>query len=158
GIQEAAREARYDLLSGFAVGVAQGASAAVVTAHHRDDQVETFLMRLARGSGLDGLSGIAASRVAGGCTIVRPLLGVGKARLVASLKACGASWIEDPSNARLDFERVRLRQASSAALEALGLETEKINESVRRLQASRAALDYATVEFARAVGLDLHGG
>lgn len=157
GIQEAARAARYDLLGRLAGRIGEGAPAAVATAHHSDDQVETFLMRLARGSGLDGLSGIAAARAAGSCTIVRPLLGVTKARLVATLMERGAAWIEDPSNARVDFERVRVRQAADA-LNALGLEPERIAESVRRLQASRAALDFATTEFARSVGLDLHGG
>lgn len=156
-LQETAREARYALLTALAGRIAASAPAAVVTAHHRDDQVETFLMRLARGSGLDGLSGIATSRPAGVCTLARPLLGVAKARLVATLQDVGATWIEDPSNARPEFERIRLRQAAGA-LEALGLEPGPIAESVRRLQDARASLDFATTGLARAAGLDLHGG
>ncbi|MEJ1938863.1 tRNA lysidine(34) synthetase TilS, partial [Nostoc sp. NIES-2111] len=78
GLQEAARQARYALLAEEARRV--GATD-VVTAHHADDQAETILMRLVRGSGLDGLAGMAAERPLDGVRLVRPLLGIPKSRL-----------------------------------------------------------------------------
>ena len=93
------------------------AIATLFTAHTRDDQAETLLMRLARGSGLDGLAAMApwieagARGRAGALRIVRPLLGVAKARLRATLEARGIPWIEDPSNQSPAFERTRWRAA-----------------------------------------------
>jgi len=144
-VQEAAREARYRLL--IAVAKATGAArVAIVTAHTREDQAETVLMRLARGSGLDGLSGIAPVRAieaAPGIEIVRPLLGVSKSRLAATLHERGIAWIEDPSNECLAFERVRVRRAS-VVLAEIGLTSEPIALSAHRLQRVRAALEAAT--------------
>jgi tRNA(Ile)-lysidine synthase len=145
GLQAAARAARYRLLGEYAQ--AHGI-AAVVTGHTADDQSETVLMRLARGSGLDGLSAMASVGVlpvpAGTdqrpVRLLRPLLGVRKARLQASLRQRGVSWIEDPSNASPTFERVRLR-AARAHLDELGLGVAAIGLSARRLQRARAALE-----------------
>ncbi len=157
-IQEAAREARYRLLAEHARALAGGRPAAVATAHTEDDQAETFLMRLARGSGLDGLAAMAPRRALareGEVTIVRPLLALSKARLIATLEAGGRQWLDDPSNECRDFERVRLRGARDA-LAALGLTNDKLALSARRLRRAREALDRA------ADGLldqaDLHGG
>jgi tRNA(Ile)-lysidine synthase len=133
---------------------------AVVTAHTEDDQAETLLMRLARGSGLDGLTGMSAQRLMGQrpkCQLVRPLLQVPGVRLRATLDASGISWIEDPSNESVHFERVRVRKAK-AALAALGLTNDRIGLSARRLERSRAALDAATSELQAAAKLSLHGG
>jgi tRNA(Ile)-lysidine synthase len=160
GIQEAARAARYDLLAEFALRHASAGPVAVVTAHTEDDQAETFLMRLARGSGLDGLTGMSEERRMGlgrACRLVRPLLGVSRARLEATLKAGGWIWIEDPSNDSDRFERVRLRKAR-AHFEALGLTNAMIALSAKRLERSRAALEAAAHELEAAAGLDLHGG
>ena len=94
--------------------------ATLLTAHTRDDQAETLLMRLARGSGLDGLAAMAPWIEArpggpgGALQIVRPLLGVAKARLRATLEARGIPWIEDPSNQSPAFERTRLRAPRAA--------------------------------------------
>ena len=119
GLQAAARAARYSLMSNFLDREARDGRVpvkrSIVTAHHADDQAETFLMRLARGSGLDGLSGMRPTEVIAAddrsYTILRPLLEVPKARLVATLEARGLTWREDPSNAVQDFERVRVREA-----------------------------------------------
>jgi tRNA(Ile)-lysidine synthase len=161
GVQEAAREARYRLLCERCLRLAEGRGGAVVTAHHLDDQAETFLMRLARGSGLDGLSGMVAARPfepgAPSLRILRPLLGVPKARLLATLEAHGLGWIEDPSNQRTEFERVRIRKAM-LELERLGITAERISESVGRLQRVREALDQAAAGFGRSAGLDVNGG
>lgn len=138
GLQSHARDARYALLCGYSC---RFSNAAVVTAHTLDDQAETLLMRLARGSGLDGLSAMASSRPLGdGVDLLRPLLAVPKSRLVAALVADGVGWLEDPSNDCEKFERVRLRRAGDL-LASVGLTPEKLALSARRLQRVRVAID-----------------
>ena len=166
-IQEAAREARYGLMHDFVVRELAGdcnsgsrtieAPRAIVTAHQQDDQAETLLMRLARGSGIDGLAGMTPTSRAYDLTLLRPLLGVPKARLVATLEAAGQAWIDDPSNENEKFERVRLRHAQES-LASIGLTNAQIALSARRLARSRAALDWATMEFAARARLDVHDG
>jgi tRNA(Ile)-lysidine synthase len=146
GIQAAARAARYGLMSGY---MAAHEIRSLLTAHTLDDQAETLLMRLARGSGLDGLAAMAPSievGAPGGIGVlrtVRPLLGVAKARLRATLEARGMAWIEDPGNQSPAFERTRWR-AARGDLEALGLSSEMLASSARRLQRARTALDAVT--------------
>lgn len=103
-LQSAARVARYDLLQSHAD---QCGAAFIVTAHHADDQLETMLMRLARGSGVDGLAGVRARNG----RIIRPLLGCRKAELVAYCEGHGIAFACDPSNGNPDFDRVRMRDA-----------------------------------------------
>lgn len=160
GIQDAARAARYRLLAELAWRLAGAEPAAIVTAHTVNDQAETFLMRLARGSGIDGLTGMSASRLLGReahCRLVRPLLGVDAARLRATLQAHGRAWIEDPSNDCDRFERVRLRKAF-APLQAAGLTAGKIALSARRLERARAALEAGADALGTAAELDVHEG
>lgn len=160
GLQEAARAARYELLAMLAHRHSGAGPVAVVTAHNEDDQAETFLMRLARGSGLDGLTGMSEECRIGpqhACRLVRPLLAVSHARLEATLKAHDHAWLEDPSNDSDRFERVRLRKAR-AHLEALGLTNEMIARSASRLDRSRRALDATERALHAAASLDLHGG
>lgn len=151
GIQAAAREARYRLL---AAHLARHGATALATAHTEDDQAETVLMRLARGSGLDGLSGMAPRTELNGITVLRPLLGVAKARLVAALTTDGIGWVEDPSNDRVEFERVRLRQARDA-LAAAGLSPTALARSAQRLARARAAIATAVEQ---AIGEGLASG
>jgi tRNA(Ile)-lysidine synthase len=110
GIQEAAREARYRLLGQWcrAHGVLH-----LLTAHHREDQVETYLIRRRAGSGIDGLAGMSAVRELAGCRLVRPLLSVPRARLLAVLKEEDQPFLSDPSNLDPAFERARLRAAAT---------------------------------------------
>ena len=154
GIQSAARRARYRLMGAY---MAAHAIPVLLTAHTRDDQAETVIMRLARGSGLDGLGAIVpcvdiadlgadAVREAGAITVVRPLLDVPKSRLVASLRARNRTWIEDPSNQSPAYERARLR-AARASFAALGLSDQMLALSARRLQRARRALDAAADRF-----------
>lgn len=103
-LQSAARAVRYDLLQSHAD---QCGAAFIVTAHHADDQLETMLMRLARGSGVDGLAGVRARNG----RIIRPLLGCRKTELVAYCEEQGIAFACDPSNANPDFDRVRMRDA-----------------------------------------------
>src|SRR5262249_59109957 len=111
----------------------------------------------ARGSGLDGLSAMAPAREADGheggapVRVVRPLLGLSKVCLQATLKERGIAWIEDPSNAEPAFERTRWR-ALRSDLEALGLSNETLALSARRLQRARAALEAMTDEQCNAPG------
>lgn len=148
GLQEAARSARYRLIAHHMR--ARGLQV-LLTAHTADDQAETLLMRLARGSGLDGLAAMAlvAALDAGAphpgapLKIVRPLLQVPKARLVATLEQRGVAWIEDPSNQSPAFERVRLR-AVAAGLAAAGLTPQMLGLSAQRLRRARAALEDVT--------------
>jgi tRNA(Ile)-lysidine synthase len=142
GVQAKARTARYDLMTAEAVAHDIGA---LVTAHHLDDQAETFLMRLKRGSGLDGLAAMAETGAWGPLTLLRPLLDVPKARLVASVEAAGLAFAVDPSNADPRFERARLRGANDAYAK-LGLTPEALALSARRLRRARAALDEAAQE------------
>jgi len=107
GLQAEARSARYGALRDWAER--QGI-AALLTAHHADDQAETLLMRLQRGSGIAGLSGIRAERpLAPGVTLLRPLLGWTKAELVRVAGDAGLDPADDPSNRDPRFDRVRMR-------------------------------------------------
>ncbi|WP_395615014.1 tRNA lysidine(34) synthetase TilS [Sphingorhabdus sp.] len=101
-IQSSARAARYALLERAAD--AQDCQH-IATAHHADDQLETLLMRLGRGSGVDGLSGIRARNG----RVVRPLLEFTKAELIDICSSTGIQSVNDPSNANVDFDRVAIR-------------------------------------------------
>jgi tRNA(Ile)-lysidine synthase len=117
-IQERAREARYGLL--FAHAAKIGADV-VATGHHADDQAETILFRLLRGSGLSGLAGMASSRQCDGLVLSRPLLGVAKADLIAVCENKSHPFISDPSNDNPAFARTGLRALGERlALEGLG--------------------------------------
>ncbi len=155
GLQAAAREARYQLLRRLAE--AQPAQpCAIVLAHQLDDVAETLLMRLARGSGIDGLASIAPERglapdefgapdlaaTAAGVQILRPLLSIPRTRLQATLRQLAAAWLDDPSNDCAAFERVRLRQAQ-ATLNSVGLSNAKLALSAQRLARAREAVDWA---------------
>ncbi|MFZ5674602.1 MAG: tRNA lysidine(34) synthetase TilS [Pseudomonadota bacterium] len=136
GLQAKAREMRYGLMRDWCL--AQGASL-LVTAHTREDQAETFLMRLARGSGIRGLSAMRAD-TAGPVLLERPLLETSRADLRATLTAAGQDWIEDPSNQDERFERVRLRRALPMLAE-LGLTSRAIVRSAARLERALAAVE-----------------
>jgi tRNA(Ile)-lysidine synthase len=113
-LQAQARAGRYAALAGWAQAAGLGA---VATAHHADDQAETLLMRLNRGSGLAGLAGVrAASRIEGtDVVLLRPLLGWRKPELEAVVAAAGITPVFDPSNINPDFERAAIRARLAAA-------------------------------------------
>jgi tRNA(Ile)-lysidine synthase len=145
GIQEAARQARYRLLR---TAARRARARCVVTAHTLDDQAETVLFRMARGSGLAGLCGmarkVAFDNLAGGAdgsdnvVLVRPLLDVPKARLIVTLGEAGIAYAEDPSNADPRFTRARLRQLMPALAEE-GLTSRCLVRLARRVRRSEAA-------------------
>jgi tRNA(Ile)-lysidine synthase len=138
GIPAAAREARYELL----FGLARKLKAIVVTAHTQDDQAETLLMRLARGSGVDGLSAMAVHALRDDMKLFRPMLGFSRERLRATLHDAGVSWIDDPTNENTAHERVRVRKALDV-LDGLGVTRASIALSAGRLGRARAALEVA---------------
>jgi tRNA(Ile)-lysidine synthase len=137
GIQEAAREARYRLLVRCARE--EGASH-LVTAHTRDDQAETVLMRLARGSGLTGLSGMRRDRNRDGLRHLRPLLDWPKEALLDLCRAQGWRFVSDPSNADERFERVRWRRIMPL-LAAEGLTVERLVRFSERMRQADEALE-----------------
>ena len=108
GLQAAARAARYRLLR---EECRRRGILHLLVAHHAEDQVETVAMRAARDSGPDGLAGMAAQLESADLRLLRPLLGIGRSRLTATLLVRGLRWIDDPSNADPRFERARLRAA-----------------------------------------------
>jgi tRNA(Ile)-lysidine synthase len=150
GLQEAARLARYRLLMEVAARAGYGH---VLTAHTRDDQAETVLFRLARGSGLTGLAGMATASLIpmGGnkkTFIVRPLLHVPKERLVATLRSAEIAYCEDPSNFDPRFTRARLRSLMPA-LAREGLTAHGLARLAGRMRRAEAAIEFA-VRAARA--------
>lgn len=158
GVQAQARAARYRLLGDLAGRLGPG-PVAVATAHTADDQAETVLMRLARGSGPDGLRGMAPQRPLDGLSgvmLLRPLLPQSRAVLRGWLEAQAVAWIEDPSNDDDRFERVRLRQALPV-LNGLGLTAAMVSLAAGRQARAVAALEAAT-QALQEQALDLHGG
>ena len=141
-LQERAREARYGLLAAEARRVGAGV---VVTAHHLDDQAETVLMRLTRGSGIGGLAGMAARTRRGEIEIARPLLGLRKSDLIAFCEARGVTYGSDPSNADPRFARPRLRRLAEA-LAAEGLDAPALVRLARRAALADDALAQKTAE------------
>lgn len=140
GLQAAARAARYRLLSAAA---REGGAFHILTAHTLDDQAETVLMRLARGSGLTGLAGMARATPLGGpITLVRPLLDTAKARLIATLDQAGIGYVRDPSNENPRFTRARLR-ALIPTLATEGLDAPRLAQLARRAARAEAVLESA---------------
>jgi tRNA(Ile)-lysidine synthase len=138
-LQNAARSARKSLLTDWARELS---IETIALGHTRDDQAETFLMRLARGSGVDGLSGM--KQISGENPVwVRPLLGVTRGDLRDYLRTSGQSWVDDPSNDDDRFERIKMRKAMPE-LAKLGLDLDRLAGTAESLQASRAALEQIT--------------
>lgn len=137
GVPAAAREARYRLLAraARASGVTH-----VATAHTRDDQAETFLMRLLRGSGISGLAAMAAETERKGMLLMRPLLDISKAELIATLEAAGIGFADDPSNRDRAFTRPRLRSLMPVLAEE-GADARTLARLASRLGRADAALE-----------------
>jgi tRNA(Ile)-lysidine synthase len=145
-LQDAARQARLDLISAEAA-----AGQHVLMAHTRDDVAETVLMRLARGSGVEGLSGIAARRrIAQGVEIIRPLLSESRAELRHYLQALKVPYVDDPSNEDPRFERVKARRALEA-LEDLGVTMEGLAQTAERMRRARDALTVRAAQVAEEI-------
>lgn len=138
-VQSEARSARYAALAGW---MAERGIEALATAHHADDQAETLLLRLNRGSGVAGLSGVRARGLVPGTRLplVRPLLGWRRSELVQIVADAGLDPVMDPSNENDRFDRVRMRKALAGAewLDVLALA-----QSAANLADADAALEWA---------------
>ena len=144
-IQAAARQARYALLT---EACRQKGINSLLLGHQFEDQAETFLMRLGRGSGVDGLAAMASVREWNGVRLLRPLLGISRQRLRTTLEAFGQPWIEDPSNNDQRFARVRARDVLEDLAKA-GISPSRMVATARRMQRVRAALEHATAQLMR---------
>ncbi len=152
-LQEAAREARRRLLSEWAK---QEKLSAVLLGHTLDDQAETFLLRLGRGSGVDGLAAMAVLSETDEVHWLRPLLKVSRAELRDWLQARGIVWNEDPYNDDDTFARVRLRKAAGVLAE-LGLGPERLSATAAAMARARTALLARARDQARSLAEVSHG-
>ncbi|MGB3473094.1 MAG: tRNA lysidine(34) synthetase TilS, partial [Erythrobacter sp.] len=153
------REARYAALARW---VREEELGALATAHHADDQAETLMMRLARGSGLSGLAGVRAAHPFdpedGGepFALLRPLLGWRKSELEQVVETCGVSPVRDPSNQELRFDRVRMREHLA---QHDWLDTQALATSAGHLaEAWRAIEWYAQIDWEEMVAREEAGG
>ena len=143
---DAARRGRLALIDEW-----RGALSHVLMAHTRDDVAETFLMRLARGSGVDGLAAMSARRQVGGMQVLRPCLDIGRAELRHYLTVLKTPWAEDPSNEDPAYGRVRMRRLLSE-LQAEGLGSDTLADTAARLRDDRVALAMRAATIWDAVG------
>jgi tRNA(Ile)-lysidine synthase len=149
-IMEAAREARYKLMTDYCREHEIGH---LFLAHHQDDQAETFLFRLAKGSGLDGLTSIRPVWAYGDLLLLRPFLSVSKQRLESTCNFYKLPFVKDPSNRKRQYARPRLRNARSV-LEKEGLTSKRLAVTAARLERARAALDeMAQLSFRKCVSI-----
>jgi tRNA(Ile)-lysidine synthase len=139
-LQAEARKARYAVMADWC---ARHECLHLVVAHHVEDQAETLLLRLARGSGVDGLSGMAPVVEAPTYRILRPLLQVSRARIMATLTVRNASHVTDPSNQSDAFARVRFRKLADRLAQE-GMTSWRLAATAAHLSRAREALDRAT--------------
>jgi len=137
GLPAAARSARYRLL---AQAARQSHATHILTAHTRDDQAETLLMRLLRGSGIAGLAAMARESERDGVFLARPFLDVSKSQLIATLKKAGIGFADDPTNRDVSFTRPRLREVMPA-LAAEGGDARSLARLASRLARANAAVE-----------------
>ena len=138
-LMDAARRARQRLIAHWAKGLGIGL---VALGHTADDQAETFVMRLARGSGVDGLAAMAARRTGYGVAWARPLLTVSRQDLRDYLRVQSIAWVDDPTNEDTSFDRIKARQAL-AVLAPLGITPERLADTVQSMSLAQQVLDHA---------------
>jgi tRNA(Ile)-lysidine synthase len=137
GLPAAARSARYRLL---AQAARQNRATHILTAHTRDDQAETLLMRLLRGSGIAGLAAMARVTERDGLLLARPFLNVAKSQLVATLKKAKLDFADDPSNRDTHFTRPRIRNVMPV-LAAEGGDARSLARLASRLARANQAVE-----------------
>ena len=146
-LSDKARRARKALISDWA---RERGLSAVALGHTADDQAETFLMRLARGSGVQGLSGMDAAVTDDGLTWVRPLLNARRADLRAYLRGRGIGWVDDPTNEDMRFDRIKMRKAVDTLSDA-GISVPDIAATTKRLRSAKQVLFTATKDLSLAI-------
>lgn len=144
-LQDQARRARKALLTQWAK---ERGLAAVALAHTCDDLAETFLMRLARGAGIDGLSAMQTRWSENGIVFLRPLLAARRDDLRAYLTGIAAQWVDDPSNEMDRFDRVKIRK-TLALLDPLGIDARRLADVAGHISVARTALDHGTDDLIR---------
>jgi tRNA(Ile)-lysidine synthase len=149
GLPAAARAARYRLLAQAAR--ASGATH-ILTAHTCDDQAETLLMRMVRGSGIAGLAAMARESEREGVLLARPFLSVSKSQLIATLKKAKIDFADDPTNRDLNFTRPRIR-AVMPVLAAEGGDTRNLARLASRLARANTAVEVLVDGAARYLAL-----
>src|SRR5579871_3557049 len=149
GLPAAARAARYPLL---AIAARQTGASHVITAHTRDDQAETLLMRLLRGSGIGGLAAMARESEREGVVIARPFLNISKSQLVATVEKAGIGFADDPTNRDTRFTRPRIR-AVIEGLAAEGGDARNLARLASRLARANAAVEVLVDGAARYLAL-----
>jgi tRNA(Ile)-lysidine synthase len=149
GIPAAARAARYDLLASAARG---GGASHVLTAHTRDDQAETLLMRLLRGSGISGLAAMARESEREGVFLARPFLNISKSQLVATLEKAEIGYADDPTNRDVSFTRPRIRKVIEQ-LAVEGGDARNLARLASRLGRANAAIEVLVDGAARYLAL-----
>lgn len=138
GIEESARAARYDLMLNFC---RENGIEVLMTAHHADDNIETFLMNLGRGSGLYGLGGLRARQMRGNVMIARPLLGIKKQVLRDWCIQNEIPFVDDPMNEDEKFLRVKIRKNRHILNDRLGITDKRILLAISSLARARHAAE-----------------
>lgn len=141
-VQEEARKIRYKILTDYCK---KNGFTTLATAHHADDNAENFLLRLARGSGVDGLSAMRAETIMDGIHIIRPLLKHTKKELVDFLKSQKIKWVEDATNKTSKYKRNSLRHALEK-VEDKELITKRINDASINIARVKNYLDEQTAK------------
>ncbi len=137
-IQSEARTIRYNLISSFCK---KNKIKTILTAHNLEDQVETFFIRLSRGSGLEGLSSMRQiNRINGNIKLVRPLLDIKKIQLIKISKIIFGKFYKDPTNTDKKYLRTRIRNLRKI-LEKSGVSYDQIFKSIKNLSSSRDTLN-----------------
>jgi tRNA(Ile)-lysidine synthase len=149
GVPAEARAARYRLLAAVA---RQNGASHILTAHTRDDQAETLLMRLVRGSGITGLAAMARESEREGVLIARPFLDISKAQLIATLEKARVGFADDPTNRDTSFTRPRIR-AAIEGLSAEGGDARNLARLASRLARANAAIEVLADGAARYLAL-----
>lgn len=148
GLEAAARDARYKFMTDFCH---ENNIDILLTAHQADDQIETFLMNLGRGSGLYGLAAMRRVSWRDGIKIVRPLLYVPRAELKQYCDDNGIKYFMDEMNADPKYTRVRIRQNRHVLSEKLGISDARILLAIQNLGRIRDSLDEKIMEMAASV-------
>ena len=148
-VPAAARTARYRLLAGAA---RRGGASHILTAHTRDDQAETLLMRLVRGSGISGLAAMARESEREGVFIARPFLSISKSRLIATLAKANIGYADDPTNRDVSFTRPRIRSVIEG-LATEGGDARNLARLASRLARANAAIEVLVDGAARYLAL-----
>ena len=141
-VQATARKIRYELLYNWCVA---NGYLHLAVAHHQEDQAETVLLRLARGSGSHGLAAMAPVVETQNIRILRPMLSVPQTRLQSTLSHLKVKHVHDPSNDDPRFARVRIRELS-LALAAEGMTARRLSETASRMARTREALEQNVAE------------